>query len=70
MNFTTEDVSRVLDQLMRSIGFERGYVAQGGDIGSRIARNLAVDYPSCKGKPKTTSCLDCTCTDLLGSRSP
>lgn len=48
-NFTTEDIARVLDQLMRDLGFGRGYVAQGGDIGSRIARILAVDYESCKG---------------------
>ncbi|KAJ5639380.1 uncharacterized protein N7484_007242 [Penicillium longicatenatum] len=47
-NFGTMDVARVLDQLMRNIGFESGYVAQGGDIGSRIARELAVDYESCK----------------------
>jgi hypothetical protein len=33
---------------MKDIGFESGYVAQGGDIGSRIARALAVDYESCK----------------------
>jgi microsomal epoxide hydrolase len=35
---------------MKDLGFESGYVAQGGDIGSRIARTLAVDYESCKGK--------------------
>lgn len=48
-NFSTEDVSRILDKLMRDLGFESGYVAQGGDIGSRIARHLGVDYESCKG---------------------
>ena len=48
-NFSTEDISRVFDQLMKDLGFESGYVAQGGDIGSRIARALAVDYESCKG---------------------
>ncbi|KAJ5538459.1 hypothetical protein N7494_007938 [Penicillium frequentans] len=47
-NFGTRDIARVLDQLMKNIGFESGYVAQGGDIGSRIARELAVDYESCK----------------------
>ncbi|KAJ5614431.1 hypothetical protein N7528_008085 [Penicillium herquei] len=47
-NFGTQDIARVLDQLMRNIGFESGYVAQGGDIGSRIARELVVDYESCK----------------------
>lgn len=48
-NFTTNDVARVLDQLMQVLGFESGYIAQGGDIGSRIARILGVDYASCKG---------------------
>jgi cytidylate kinase len=36
--------TRVLDQLMKDIGFESGYVVQGGDIGSRIARHLGVDH--------------------------
>ncbi|KAJ6157774.1 Isopenicillin N synthase [Penicillium chermesinum] len=47
-DFTTEDVARIFDQLMKGLGFESGYVAQGGDIGSHIARSLAVDYDSCK----------------------
>lgn len=49
-NFTTADIARVLDQLMKDLGFESGYIAQGGDIGSRVARGLAVDHESCKGK--------------------
>lgn len=49
-DFGTQDIARVFDQLMKDLGFESGYVAQGGDIGSRIARNLAVDFESCKGK--------------------
>lgn len=48
-NFEITDVARIMNQLMKDIGFESGYVAQGGDIGSRIARNLAVDHDSCKG---------------------
>ncbi|KAJ5115901.1 hypothetical protein N7456_000249 [Penicillium angulare] len=47
-NFGTQDIARVLNHLMIDIGFESGYVAQGGDIGSRVARELAVDYESCK----------------------
>ncbi|KAH8703842.1 Alpha/Beta hydrolase protein [Talaromyces proteolyticus] len=47
-NFEISDIARVMDQLMKDIGFESGYIAQGGDIGSRIARNLAVDHDSCK----------------------
>lgn len=48
-NFTTHDIARVMDKLMKDIGFESGYVVQGGDIGSRVARVIAVDYESCKG---------------------
>lgn len=49
-NYTNEDVARVLDQLMKDLGLGSGYVAQGGDIGSRVSRVLAVDHDSCKGK--------------------
>lgn len=45
-----EDVARIFDQLMIGLGFENGYVAQGGDVGSNIARILAVKYDSCKGE--------------------
>lgn len=48
-NFGTGDIARVVDQLMKDLGFESGYIAQGGDIGSRIARHLGVDHESCKG---------------------
>ncbi|CAG8300740.1 unnamed protein product [Penicillium salamii] len=47
-DFGTGDIARVMDQLMKNLGFESGYIAQGGDIGSRIARHLAVDHESCK----------------------
>lgn len=47
-DFGTSDIASVLDQLMKDLGFESGYIAQGGDIGSRIARCLAVDHESCK----------------------
>lgn len=49
-DFGTGDIARVLDQLMKDLGFQSGYIAQGGDIGSRIARHMAVDHESCKGK--------------------
>lgn len=48
-DFGTHDIANILNRLMLGLGFESGYVAQGGDIGSRIARELAVDYESCKG---------------------
>jgi microsomal epoxide hydrolase len=47
-NYTTDDVARIVDKLLQGLGFH-GYVAQGGDIGSAIARTLAVDYECCKG---------------------
>lgn len=48
--FTTSDASRILNQVMVNLGFENGYVAQGGDVGSRIARTLGTNYDSCKGE--------------------
>jgi len=47
-NIVAADVSRMINTLMIGLGFGNGYVAQGGDIGSRIARSLAVDYEACK----------------------
>lgn len=48
-DFTGQDTARVINQVMVNLGFEGGYVAQGGDIGSRIGRIMAVDYDACKG---------------------
>jgi microsomal epoxide hydrolase len=47
--FLVDDVVRIFDTLMHQLGFSDGYVAQGGDIGSGLARRLAVGYESCKG---------------------
>ncbi|KAL4926916.1 epoxide hydrolase family protein [Aspergillus undulatus] len=47
-DFTNADSTCIIDQLMRGLGFKSGYVSQGGDIGSRIARLLGVHYESCK----------------------
>lgn len=58
-NFTVEDIARVLDKLMKDLGFENGYIAQGGDIGSRIGRVLAVDHEGCKGQYCHFSRLSC-----------
>jgi pimeloyl-ACP methyl ester carboxylesterase len=52
-DFGVQDAARILDRLMSMLGFGDGYVVQGGDIGSRAARILATDYPSCKGRRPT-----------------
>jgi microsomal epoxide hydrolase len=48
-NWDREDTSRIMNKLMLQIGFQNGYIAQGGDIGSSIARILAAKYDECKG---------------------
>lgn len=41
---------RIMHKLLIALGFgETGYLAQGGDLGSRVARRSAVLYPECKG---------------------
>ncbi|KAH8809006.1 Alpha/Beta hydrolase protein [Xylogone sp. PMI_703] len=47
-NFDTKDVARIINQVMINLGFEDGYIAQGGDIGAKIGRILAVDHDACK----------------------
>lgn len=46
--FGIYDVPRIFNQLMHDLGFGSGYVAQGGDIGSRISRLLAVQFEEVK----------------------
>ncbi|KAL2838757.1 Alpha/Beta hydrolase protein [Aspergillus pseudodeflectus] len=47
-NWTNTDSARAINQLMQNIGLGSGYVAQGGDIGSRISRLLSLNYDGCK----------------------
>ncbi|OJJ69918.1 hypothetical protein ASPBRDRAFT_678370 [Aspergillus brasiliensis CBS 101740] len=47
-NFDGVDTARVINKVMLNLGFEDGYVAQGGDIGSKIGRILAVNHEACK----------------------
>ncbi|KAF5252796.1 hypothetical protein FANTH_2120 [Fusarium anthophilum] len=47
-DFGIRDVSRIVNSLMVQLGFGGGYIAQGGDIGSRISRVLAATYDECK----------------------
>ncbi|KAK3071411.1 hypothetical protein LTR53_008688 [Teratosphaeriaceae sp. CCFEE 6253] len=39
-DFRLEDCAQLFDDLMVQLGFEDGYVVQGGDVGSKIARVL------------------------------
>jgi pimeloyl-ACP methyl ester carboxylesterase len=49
-DFSMNDIGALINQLMIDLGFGEGYIAQGGDIGSRVAKILAWDYEACKGK--------------------
>lgn len=47
-DFRIEDVARIFDTLMVDLGFGNGYVVQGGDVGSKVARVMAAEHESCK----------------------
>lgn len=48
-NFTVADVARIMNNLMVELGFgDTGYVAQGGDVGSRVGRILGAKYEECR----------------------
>ncbi|OJZ86839.1 hypothetical protein ASPFODRAFT_46366 [Aspergillus luchuensis CBS 106.47] len=47
-DFGLMDNARVVDQLMKDLGFGSGYVIQGGDIGSFVGRLLGVSFDACK----------------------
>ncbi|KAJ7580187.1 Alpha/Beta hydrolase protein, partial [Mycena floridula] len=47
-DFRLEDIARLFNKLMVGLGFGSGYVAQGGDIGAKVARVLAALYDNCK----------------------
>ncbi|KAJ5334926.1 epoxide hydrolase [Penicillium brevicompactum] len=40
--------ARIMNQLMVDLGFGKGYIAQGGDLGSMIARIMSVNHAECK----------------------
>ncbi|KAI9826413.1 MAG: hypothetical protein M1819_007376 [Sarea resinae] len=46
--FHNTDIARLMNHLITDLGLGGGYVVQGGDIGSRVARILAVSYEGCK----------------------
>lgn len=45
---TCESMAEVINSLMLGLGFGSGYIAQGGDIGSFVARILAARHGACK----------------------
>jgi microsomal epoxide hydrolase len=47
-NWTTKDTARIMHKLMIDLSFGSGFIAQGGDIGSYVARILATKYDECK----------------------
>lgn len=47
-DFSTLDVSRIFQLLLTQLGFdETRYIVAGGDVGSRVARALAVEHEAC-----------------------
>lgn len=48
-DFKADDMAPVMNALMIALGFGSGYIAQGGDLGSFIARQLGVENEECKG---------------------
>lgn len=47
-DFATKDIAALMNQLLLDLGFGDGYIAQGGDIGSRVAKILGATSDSCK----------------------
>jgi microsomal epoxide hydrolase len=45
---TLDRAARIMHQLMMDLGFNEGYVAQGGDLGSMLARIMSAKYDECK----------------------
>lgn len=43
------DMARIMDKLMVGLGLGDGYIAQGGDLGSIVARILGSTAPGCRG---------------------
>ncbi|CAD0028213.1 unnamed protein product [Aureobasidium pullulans] len=48
-DFKADNMAPVMNALMVALGFGSGYIAQGGDLGSFIARQLGVENEECKG---------------------
>lgn len=48
-DFSQLDAARIMDSLAKTLGFGDGYLVQGGDVGSRVARCMGAEMMSCKG---------------------
>ncbi|KAI0141902.1 Alpha/Beta hydrolase protein [Xylariaceae sp. FL1272] len=48
VEMTMTQAARIMNQLMLDLGFGKGYVAQGGDMGSMLARMMSAEYSACK----------------------
>ncbi|KAI1623242.1 Alpha/Beta hydrolase protein [Exophiala viscosa] len=46
-DFRADDAARIFDSLMSLLGF-KSYMVQGGDVGGRVGRIIASNYPNCK----------------------
>lgn len=52
-------MAAAVNKLMLGLGFGGGFVAQGGDIGSFVARILAAQYEACKAVHSKKSLQPC-----------
>lgn len=48
VEMTLDRAAFIMNQLMLDLGFGGGYIAQGGDLGSILARIMSVQYNECK----------------------
>jgi microsomal epoxide hydrolase len=47
VDFSQADAARIMNTLMLELGFKK-YIAQGGDVGSRVARVMSVEHEACQ----------------------
>lgn len=71
-----EDTAGLLNKLMIALGFgSEGYIVQGGDVGSKVARVIAAEHDACKGMNTTLlrknelSRLTCNISSAIHSKS-
>lgn len=55
IEMTLDRAARIMHQLMMDLGFSKGYVAQGGDLGSMLARIMSAKYNECKAFHRKSS---------------